>query len=242
MKKEWILSEEEKQQKRAKIEENRAKKRTPSSSNPASNNPSANSAVNSPQESVAGDDEEGGPPSASPQPTPSQDRNSLDSPEAGEEAVIAATPALLESRPQARVLPSARAAATGSENGSIRPRPSKVKTASFNSVHSTDVLIWISCTGAAIQLSTLLCSISPCDSARIFPSLRIRVWRQSPAEPDDDDALCRLGTRRRLAVFPTDPSPAASAPHSVPRVTISFHDVLLAASGSASTATSVLPY
>ena len=48
MKKEWILSDEEKQQKRAKIEENRAKKRTPSS-NPASNNHSANSAVNSPQ-------------------------------------------------------------------------------------------------------------------------------------------------------------------------------------------------
>ena len=115
MKKEWILSEKEKQQKRAKIEENRAKKRTPSS-NPASNNPSASSAVNSPQDSDG--DEEGAPPSPSPQDSGEQ------SPEAGEGAVTGgggAAPALLESRPQARVLPSAR-----SENGGTLSRPSKV--------------------------------------------------------------------------------------------------------------------
>ena len=130
MKKEWILSDEEKQQKRAKIEENRAKKKTPSSSNPASNNPST-SAVNSPQDSVGGDEGEG---AALPLSPSSSDplATTEHSPEVEEATVTAdcaaAAPAalLLESRPQARVLPSARAS-TGSQNGSSPMRPSKVR-------------------------------------------------------------------------------------------------------------------
>jgi hypothetical protein len=50
MKKEWILSDEEKQQKRIKIEENRAKKRTPTRNTSAAD---YNSAVNSPGKEFA---------------------------------------------------------------------------------------------------------------------------------------------------------------------------------------------
>ena len=69
-------------------------------------------------------DEEEGPPSSSPQ-QPTQEIGDQ-SPEVGDDAVTGGSgaPALLESRPQARVLPSARA--TGSENGGPPMRPSKV--------------------------------------------------------------------------------------------------------------------
>ena len=75
------------------------------------------------QDSVG--DEEEGPPSSSPRP-PTQDIGELSPDEAGEGTVTGGggAPALLESRPQARVLPSARA--TGSENGGTPMRPSKV--------------------------------------------------------------------------------------------------------------------
>ena len=119
MKKEWILSDEEKLQKRAKIEENRAKKRTSSQAGISSSSgvasvdcASSSSAVNSPSQgdlerpgSSAEEDEVGAAPM---------------SPQSG----VMGPASLLETRPQARVLPSARPASTESSAG--LPTASKV--------------------------------------------------------------------------------------------------------------------